>query len=132
MRLFIRTIVLTAVLLLFSQFELFSQPTITFNINLEPQLKDSVFIPGRDRILVTGNTFPLTQSSNILKDSSTPPDSIYSITLRFSNNDFGKTLNYKYIMYINGQRKEESLDRQVRVRREEMDLDALYFDSYAW
>ena len=132
MKLCFKTIIITAALFIYSQSALFSQPTITFNLNLEPQLKDSVFIPGRDRVLVTGDIFPLSKSANLLKDTSTPPDSIYSITLRFSNNEFGKTLNYNFIMYINGQRREESMRRQIRVRDDEMHLDALYFDSYAW
>ncbi len=105
---------------------------ITFNVNLQPQLKDSIFIPGRDRLIVTGNQYPFNQPDTKLTDTSTPKDSVYTVTLKFFRRDFNKTFNYSFVMYIDGEPIRESMVRQINVRPEDQDLDALYFDAFAW
>ena len=109
-----------------------AQPKVTFNLNLQPQLKDSTFIPGRDRVEITGNSFPFLNPSNRLRDTSTPKDSVYTITLRFSNRDIGDSFEYNYVLYIDGKPYRESMPRQIRVRNGEMVLDPYYFDAFAW
>ncbi|NBB76891.1 MAG: hypothetical protein GVY02_05875 [Bacteroidetes bacterium] len=109
-----------------------AQPRVTFNLNLQPQLKDSVFIPGRDRVELTGNSFPFMNPNNRLRDTSTPKDSVYSITLRFSSRDVGNTYEYNYVLYIDGKPQRESLPRQIRIRNGNQVLDPFYFDAFAW
>lgn len=105
--------------------------TITFNVNLQPELKDSIFIPSRDRILVTGNQHPFSRDNNRLTDT-TPIDSVYSITLRFMRGDLNKTFNFNYVMYIDGKPRRESMVRQIEIQPGRHNLDALYFDGFAW
>ena len=104
---------------------------VTFNVNLEPQLKDSIFIPGRDWIIITGRQYPFRQSNNRLTDT-VPKDSVYSITLRFNANDLNKTFNYNFVMYTDGRARREDMVRQITIERGERNLDALYFNAFAW
>mgnify|MGYP005846110067 CR=1 FL=1 len=108
------------------------EASITFHVNLQPELKDSTFVPGRDFIEITGDVFPFSKSGNRLKDDSVPADSIYSITLNFDRFSVNKTYAYNFIMNINGQPRKESMPRQVAIRPGEHELDALYFDAFAW
>ena len=113
--------------------ELFAQSAeITFNVNLQPQLKDSIFIPGRDRILITGTQEPFSRINNRLSDNSTPKDSVYSVTLRFSQTDINRRFSYNYVMYIDGTPQRENMRRQIKVTRGKHNLDALYFNTFAW
>ena len=109
-----------------------AQPRVTFNLNLQPQLKDSTFIPGRDRVEITGNSFHFMYPNNRLTDNSIPKDSIYTITLRFTNRDIGETYEYNYVLYIDGEPQGESMPRQIRIRNANQVLDPLYFDAFAW
>jgi len=112
--------------------EVFAQEaSVTFQVNLQPELEDSTFVPGRDFIEITGNVFPFNKSGNRLKDGA-PADSVYSITLNFDRFSVNKTFAYNFVMNINGQPRKESMPRQVTVQQGEHELDALYFDAFAW
>ncbi|MGF1670230.1 MAG: hypothetical protein ACFCU6_07265 [Balneolaceae bacterium] len=110
----------------------FSQSTVVFNLNLEPELRDSVFVPGRDYVEITGNDYPFTKRNNRLADLSTPRDSIYSITLEFTRSDLNKTFNYNFVVFINGQPRSESMPRQITIQPGKYELDPFYFDAFAW
>lgn len=109
-----------------------AQSAVTFNVNLQSELKDSVFIPGRDYLVISGSKYPFSKISNRLADTATPPDSVYSITLKFSNSDVNKQFDYNYIMYVNGVPKKESMKRYIKIPRKDASLDALYFNAFAW
>lgn len=108
-----------------------AQSTVTFNLNLKPQLEDSLFIPGRDFVEIKGDGYPLNMNSNRLTDTA-PRDSIYSITLRFARSDLNKNLDYSYILHVNGEQIRENMSRSIRIQPGEHDLDALHFNSFAW
>jgi hypothetical protein len=118
--------------LIFTAEFLHAQPEVTFKLNLQPQLKDSTFIPGRDRVEIAGKSFPFLNPNNRLRDTSAPKDSVYSITLRFSNRDVGNTFEYNYVLYLDGKPYRESMPRQIRIRQENQVLDPFYFDAFAW
>lgn len=127
-----RTLLFFIALVCLTFSNVFAQATVTFNVNLQPQLKDSIFIPGRDWIEISGSQYPFTKSNNRLSDTSTPKDSVYSITLDFLRSDMNQTFNYNFVMYLDGKAQREGMRRQIRVRPGKQNLDALYFDAYAW
>ena len=108
------------------------QASVTFNLNLKPQLEDSTFIPGRDYVEISGSEYPFSKRGNLLKDNSSPADSVYSITLTFTRMDLNKTFSYNYILNINGQPRKESMPRQIDILAGEHELDPFYFDAFAW
>jgi len=108
------------------------QASVTFHLNLKPQLEDSIFIPGRDYVEISGSEYPFSKRGNRLTDQSSPADSIYSITLTFTRADLNKTFSYNYVLNINGQPRKESMPRQIDILPGEHELDAFYFDAFAW
>lgn len=125
-------LLLSTFLILISSDAFAQQASVTFNLNLQPQLEDSTFIPGRDYVEISGREFPFSKRGNLLKDSSTPADSVYSITLTFNRMDLNKTFSYNYILNINGQPRKESMPRQIDILQGEHELDPFYFDAFAW
>lgn len=115
----------------FSVSPLQAQSTITFQVNLKPQLKDSVFIPGRDAVTLTGNIYPITNGEITLKDEA-PRDSIYTVEVKFPGSYTGKKLEYNFVLETEQQTIKESMPRQLGIRSGTFTLDALYFDSFAW
>jgi len=113
--------------------ELQAQTTVTFNINLKPQLEDSVFVPGRgDYVEVTGNQYPLGGNRTVRLRDREPVDSVFTAEVRFPSNVQGNTLQYNFILETSDKTWEEQMYRQLNLRGGKIMLDALYFDSYAW
>lgn len=111
---------------------MYAQSKITFNINLKPQLEDSTFVPGRDNVQLTGSIYPLTSANPTYLIDSEPIDSIYSVTISFPNRVRNQTLTYNFEMLIDYQKRKESLPRNLLISLSEVELDALYFDAFAW
>lgn len=109
-----------------------AQSSVTFKVNLKPQLEDSVFIPDRDRIYVKGDIFPLTGSRKIYLKDEAPADSVYETTVNFSASATGRELNYTFFIALPDEVLEEQMARRVKIEAEEKELDALYFNSFAW
>lgn len=122
-------LILTGILLL-SQ-NSYAQTKITFQVNLKPQLEDSVFIPGRDLVKLKGNQYPLTGKGITLRDSA-PKDSVYTVEVSFPGHASGKKISYNFILETEPKTINESMPRQLLIRNGEHTLDALYFDSFAW
>lgn len=122
-------LILTGILLL-SQ-NSYAQSKITFQVNLKPQLEDSVFIPGRDQVKLKGNQYPLTGKGITLHDSA-PKDSVYTVEVSFPGHASGKEISYNFILETEPRTITESMPRELLVRNGEHTLDALYFDSFAW
>ncbi len=109
-----------------------AQSEITFNLNLKPQLEDSTFIPGRDRVRIVGDLHPLITATPYYLEDESPKDSVYSITVRFSSRYRGQTLNYNFEMTSNYRKLTEELPRSILLQGREIKLDALYFNAFAW
>lgn len=105
---------------------------VVFNLNLKPQLADSVFIPGRDVLQITGSEYPLNTAAPVIMRDLPPIDSIYTATVRFSSRLTGKTIQYNFEMMLEGRRIGESLPRTLLIPADKTELDALYFDAFAW
>lgn len=108
-----------------------AQATLTFQVNLKPQLEDSVFIPGRDLIKLTGNMYPLSGQGLTLNDSA-PKDSIYTTEVKLPKSSVGKKLTYNFVLNVDEKTIKESMPRSIKIRSGDFTLDALYFDSFAW
>lgn len=127
-----KTVCLIIIIIFTAGVHLSAQPaTVTFNINLQPELKNSVFIPGRDWIVITGNQYPFDKLNNRLEDSA-PIDSIYSITLQFRSSDINKNLGFNYVMYIEGNAIREDMRREIEIYQDSQNLDPFYFNAFAW
>lgn len=110
-----------------------AQTEVTFKVNIKPQLKDSTLIPGRgDEVQLKGNLYPLQPSQPITMKDENPVDSVYTATVEFPQTQQGKTLYYKFILQLPERTITESMPRQVNIQGEEIELDPLYFDAFAW
>ena len=105
---------------------------VTFNVNLKPQLEDSVFIPGRDQLQLVGNLQPINTARPYLLTDTEPIDSVYSVTINFPGRFRNQTLVYNFEMTVNYIKQTESLERRLLLRTGEVELDALYFNAFAW
>lgn len=124
------SIITLIVLVLFAQ-KLSAQVKISFNLNLKPQLEDSLFIPGRDQVMLTGNTYPLRLTRPVTMIDEEPIDSIYTVEVLFNRSEMNTMLEYNFILRVNSNSLTEDLPRRIEIRGNEI-LDALYFNSFAW
>lgn len=106
--------------------------SVTFNVNLKPQLEDSSFVPGRDELKIVGDLYPLNTPTPYILIDEEPIDSVYSITVRFSSRFRNQTLTYNFEMISNYVRLTEVLPRNLQLQGREVDLDAMYFNAFAW
>lgn len=118
-------------LLLFLSDNLSAQAKITFNLNLKPQLEDSVFIPGRDQVFLSGKTFPLRTTRPLAMIDKEPIDSVYTVEVSFNRSELNTMLEYNFILRLNSKNLTEDVPRKLEIRGNET-LDALYFNSFAW
>lgn len=109
-----------------------AQTTVTFNLNLKPQIQDSLFIPGQDVAEITGNIYPLGLSRPMILKDLAPKDSIYSIEISFSRTNIGKTLQYNFTLQTERGIISEDKPRVIQLLREDQDLDAIYLNAFAW
>ncbi|WP_020402049.1 hypothetical protein [Gracilimonas tropica] len=107
-----------------------AQSTVIFNVNLQPNLEDSAFVPGRDIIRVTGNIYPLSTRPVQLTDADT--DSIYTAEIRFTSRYVGEQLEYNFEIVKPNETETERMSRKLNLRSGEMELPALYFNAFAW
>lgn len=105
---------------------------VTFNINLKPQLEDSVFIPGRDQIRIYGSAQPINLATPYYLIDEEPIDSVYSVTINFPRRYQNQTISFNYEMTINYRKMREDLERRLLVQQGDISLDALYFNAFAW
>lgn len=108
-----------------------AQSTVVFNVNLQPNLEDSTFVPGRDIIQVTGNIFPLSSRPVQLTDT-VPVDSIFTAEVRFARSYVGDQLEYNFEIVKPEETETERMIRKLNLRATEMELPPLYFDAFAW
>lgn len=110
-----------------------AQTTVTFNVNLKPQLENGDFIPGRgDKIELTGNIIPLRPGVYLRMRDQEPIDSVYSVTVPFSRNQQDRSLSYNYVLTIDGETLSEDSPHRIVLRGRAINLDALYFGSNVW
>ena len=109
-----------------------AQNTVTFKVNLQPQLKDSIFVPGRDVALLQGNLFPLTPTNRVQLTEGAEVDSIYTVDISFPFTAVDKELTYNFILKTPEEEMKEINPRSIRIRRGDRELDALYFNAFAW
>lgn len=108
------------------------QISVTFKLNLKPQMKDSVYVPGRDQVYLKGNVFPLTDTKKVYLTDVAPKDSIFQTTVDFPPNASHQKLKYNYFIQTPIKLMDEQLPRYLRLRKKDVKLDALYFNSFAW
>jgi hypothetical protein len=105
---------------------------VTFKVNLQPQLKDSIFVPGRDQIYLKGNIFPLSSINKVFMKDLAPIDSVYEATVNFSSSKAGERLKYNFFIDSPKKLRKEQMPRYIRLTRRDRQLDALYFNAFAW
>ena len=105
---------------------------LTFSVNLKPQLQDSTFVPGRDQLVLVGNLPPINGLNPYFLVDEIPVDSIYSVTVRFPSRLRNQELTYNFEMTTNGRKQTELMPRAVKLLGREIELDALYFNAFAW
>lgn len=123
--------IIVAVLFLLISENVLAQAKITFNINLKPQLEDSVFVPGRDQVYLVGSTYPLRMIRPLAMKDDAPIDSTYTVEVKFNRDQMSKMVEYNFILRINSNQLKEDRTRSLNIRGDER-LDALYFNSFAW
>jgi len=122
----------SALILLGVNLSVVAQSSITFNVNLKPQLEDSTFLPGIDQIKIIGDLYPLNTPNPYYLIDEEPVDSIYSITVRFSSRFRNDMLTYNFEMMANYIRLTEVMPRSIQLQGRDVELDPLYFNAFAW
>ncbi|RNC85717.1 MAG: hypothetical protein ED557_02790 [Balneola sp.] len=119
-------------LILLSSNQAEARQSVTFNVNMKPQLEDSTFVPGRDQLQIVGNIPPINSLRPYYLIDSEPIDSVYSVTINFPARFRNQTISYNFEMTANYRKYTEVMERNVRLLYNEVSLDALYFNAFAW
>ncbi len=126
-----RKLLLCAILLCSFNIALQAQTTVTFNINLQPMLEDSTFVPGRDVVQVVGNFYPLGANKSVQMHDQEPVDSVYTAEIEFSRRFDNQELKYNYEIITPNKKISESATRRIRLQGGQVNLPPLYFDDFA-
>jgi len=110
----------------------YAQNKVTFKVNLKPQLEDSIFVPGRDVALLSGNLSPLSSTNRLQMTDGTPADSIYSVEVNFPYTALNKNLTYNFILKTPDREIKETRPRIITIRNGDRELNPLQFDTFAW
>lgn len=109
-----------------------AQTKVTFNVNLQPMLKDSSFVPKQEFLEVTGNLHPFTRTTRFEMKDLAPIDSVYSITLEFPRRYNGQTLTFNFVIRsLINKEMTEFMERTLILTSEAIELPALYFNSFS-
>lgn len=113
---------------------LLAQNKVTFKVNLKPLLKDSTMVPGRDKVYLQGNIFPLSSTKRVYMKDTAPVDSIYQVKVSFPMTAIGQELRFNFFVYNPDKDKliKEHRSRYLKLEKGDQTMDALYFDSFAW
>lgn len=114
------------------QSSLWARQSVTFNVNMKPQLEDSSFVPGRDQLRLVGNVSPINTARPYFLTDTAPKDSIFSVTINFSSQYRNKSIVYNFEMTANYRTYKENLKRNLLIQFDEVSLDPLYFNAFAW
>ena len=127
-----KLVVLFLITVALSSVEALARQQVTFNIDIKPQLEDSIFIPGRDQLRIVGNLQPINTARPYFLSDEEPIDSVYSVTINFPQRFRNQTLIYNYEMTINYVKQTEDLERQLLLRQGDVELPPLFFNAFAW
>jgi hypothetical protein len=106
---------------------------VIFNVNLKPNLEDSMFVPDQDKIVIVGNFFPLGVNRSVQMFDEAPIDSIYTAKIRFGSRYLGESLEYNFqIVDAEGNKNTESMVRKMTLQAGETESPPLYFNAFAW
>ena len=107
--------------------------TVIFNVNLKPNLEDSMFVPNQDKMVIIGNFYPLGLNRSVQMFDEAPIDSIYTAEIRFGSRYQGQVLEYNFqIVDENGNKNTESMVRKITLSAGETEIPPLYFNAFAW
>ena len=109
-----------------------AQTKITFNVNLKPQLEDSVFIDGKDQIQLIGNLFPLGNGRPIRMKDTEPIDSIYTAEVNFSSRLNNQQLEYNFRIVTESGIQNERMKRSITLQGRNANLPPLFFNAFVW
>ena len=109
-----------------------AQVSVTFKVNLKPQLEDSTFVPNRDQVYLKGDKFPLSTQGKVSMNDGAPVDSVYQATVEFPVSSINQTLNYNFFITTPNKTMREQMPRQLKLQKGKTELDAFYFDTFAW
>ncbi|MGD8749352.1 MAG: hypothetical protein PVI44_12890 [Balneolaceae bacterium] len=86
------------------------------------------------RIYLKGNIFPLSNRKEVYLKNKAPIDSVYEATVSFPATANNEELEYNFFIYKSDKNEvqKEQMSRHLKLRQGDRDLDALYFDSFAW
>lgn len=132
MKYYYRTICMISTFIIGFTIHCNAQTTVIFNLNLNPQLEDSSFVPDRDILEVTGNLYPFGFNKNFKLEDLAPLDSIYTVEVNFSGAENNKTLEYNFLIRTEREEIKENRPRVLELHSGTIALDALYFNAFAW
>lgn len=111
----------------------FGQTTVTFNVNLKPQLKDSIFVPERGDLLeIAGDILPLGMNKKMQLKDLEPVDSVFTIKITFPYRNQGRQLSYYFVLTTENETQKEDMPHIIRLSGRNIETDPLYFNAYAW
>ena len=123
-----------AILLLFSipLISVNAQTTVVFNVDMRAAIQDSTFIPDQDYVQIKGTLYPLGLRSGTRMRDEAPIDSVYSVEVRFSRQHSNKRLSFNFEIVKPNNKLSEQGPRSILLNDENINIQPLGFNSFAF
>lgn len=108
-----------------------AQTQITFRIDMQPQMKDSTFIPSDHTVELTGNQLPFSNTRTIELEDTAPTDSIYVTTVSFPSLVNGYLLKYNFLIKTENKEITERRPRLLQLKGQKQQLEVALFNSFS-
>ncbi|MCC5913352.1 MAG: hypothetical protein JJU46_03150 [Balneolaceae bacterium] len=126
------TPLLTVMVFAFTAVIASAQTNITFQVNLSYEIEQGIFDTEEHTVQLLGNTHPLSPSRTIEMEQDGDDPSLYIAQVSFSGISVGSNIQYSFRLDLGDRFMSEDIPRSFRMPETSTELDALYFNAYAW
>jgi len=109
-----------------------AQTKVSFNLDMKQPLKDSLFIPIKNKVKLVGNIPPLNGSRIVYLYDTEPIDSVYTVEIDFPRRYEGQILDYNFVVQLQNENRTENGARTLKLFGKEIILPAMQFGAFAW
>ena len=107
-----------------------AQPQVTFQFDIESELKNGSFDPDRHELKVRSNNYSFSDSGFLVLKQSDDKSTVYSATARFPRSMIDKEIYYQFVIVSNNRIIKEDFTRYVQIMDNHLKLGVLSFGYF--
>ncbi len=107
-----------------------SQPRVTFQFDIENELKEGFYDPERHTLKIRSNNYSFSDSGYLTLTQSEKDPTLYTATVSLPRSMVNRNLNYQFVIVSNNRIIKEDFIRYVQIKDSPQKLDVLSFDYF--